>query len=193
MTRASQPDELNDLAERVATLLDGRRLATAESCSAGGLALTLSEAEGASDWLLGGVVAYHRDVKYDVLDVARGPVVNHETAHSMARGVVRLLGADVAVGITGATGPAGLDGAPPGTVFIGFSIDGVEDTVEHHFEGSREEVTTAAIRGALEGLVERLGGDDQSDRSALGASTPGDSTGGDPTSSSSRSTSSSPT
>ena len=77
--------------------------------------------------------------------------------------VVRLLGADVAVSITGAAGPDGLDGAAPGTVFVGFSVDGIEDTIEYHFDGDPEAVTIAAAEAALAGLVERLGGDDETD------------------------------
>ena len=152
-------DVLRAQAQQVADLLDGRRIATAESCTAGAVAHALATTEGASDFLLGGVVAYHRDVKYDVLDVPRGPVVNHQAAHAMVRGVVRLLGADVAVSITGAAGPDGLDGAEPGTVFIGFSVDGIEDTIEYRFDGDPGAVTTAAATAALVGLVERLGGE----------------------------------
>jgi nicotinamide-nucleotide amidase len=149
-------DGARALAQQVADLLDGRRIATAESCTAGGIAQALATADGASDFLLGGVVAYHRDVKYDVLDVPRGPVVNHRSAGAMARGVARLLGADVAVAVTGAAGPSGLDGAEAGTVFVGFSIDGIDDTAEYHFDGDPESVTNRAVTAALAGLVERL-------------------------------------
>jgi PncC family amidohydrolase len=147
------------LAQQVADVLDGRRIATAESCTAGAIAQALATAAGASEFLLGGVVAYHRDVKYDVLDVPRGPIVNHRTARAMARGVARLLAADVTVAVTGAAGPDGLDGAQVGTVFIGFSVDGIEDTVEHRFAGDPEAVTEAATLAALRGLIERLGRD----------------------------------
>jgi nicotinamide-nucleotide amidase len=148
--------ELKDLAQAVGDRIGNRRLATAESCTAGEIAQALATAKHASVWLLGGIVAYHRDVKYKVLGVPRGPVVNHETAQRMAVAVGRLLGAEVAVSATGAAGPSGQDGAEPGTVFLGFVVDGRCDTERHLFAGEPEDVTHAAVAAALSGLRSRL-------------------------------------
>jgi nicotinamide-nucleotide amidase len=68
-----------------------------------------------------------------------------------------LLHADAVVSVTGAAGPDGLDGAPAGTVFIGYWCDGVVDSVEHHFDGDPADVLTAATRAALAGLADRMG------------------------------------
>jgi nicotinamide-nucleotide amidase len=147
------------LAVRVAAIADARgdrRIGTAESCTAGMVATALASGEQASDWFRGGVVSYHRDVKYDLLEVPRGPVVNHETARAMVEGAARALGADAVVSVTGAAGPDGLDGAPPGTVFVGFLVDGKVDSVEHHFAGEPAQVCASAALAALDGLADRL-------------------------------------
>src|SRR3954447_20537553 len=78
-----------------------RAAAAAESLTGGNVSAALSAIEGASSWFLGGVVAYAETVKFDLLGVHRGPVVNAETAHQMATGVAELLGADFAVATTG--------------------------------------------------------------------------------------------
>ena len=61
----------------------------------------MARASGASEWFRGGIVAYSRAVKHDLLDVPRGPVVSEAAAVAMAGGACRLLGADVAIAVTG--------------------------------------------------------------------------------------------
>jgi nicotinamide-nucleotide amidase len=175
--------QLHSLAQQVGSSVDDRRVATAESCTAGLVAQALATGERASAWFLGGVVSYHRDVKYDILDVPHGPVVNHGAAQAMATGVARLLGADAAVSVTGAAGPDGQDGVEPGTVFLGFVVDGRVDSEEHRFGGGPERVCEQAARGALAGLAQRLA----PDAAQLASSAD------EPASASSRSTSSSST
>jgi len=92
--------------------------AAAESLTGGQVSAGLSAIEGASDWFVGGVVAYAPEVKFDLLAVDRGPVVNAATARQMATGVARLLHADFAVATTGVGGPGPQEGRPEGTVFI---------------------------------------------------------------------------
>jgi PncC family amidohydrolase len=96
---------------------------------------------GASEWFRGGVVAYHEQVKFDVLGVPVGPVVSEKAALAMAEGVRRVTGSDVGLGITGVAGPDEQEGAPPGTIFIGISLPGgVTSTRELHMVGDRERV-----------------------------------------------------
>jgi nicotinamide-nucleotide amidase len=149
-------ESARSLVAAIVGAVGGRAVATAESCTAGAIAQALAEGKDASEWFRGGVVAYHRVVKYGVLGVPRGPVVNHETACAMAVGAGRLLGADVVVATTGAAGPDGLDGAAPGTVFVGYWLDGDLSSDEHHFTGRPAEVCDAAVHAALEGLAQRL-------------------------------------
>ncbi|MFZ5850450.1 MAG: CinA family protein [Actinomycetota bacterium] len=105
--------QLADLAAR-----RGLTVAVAESLTGGLLASRLAAAPGASTWFAGGIVAYARAVKHDLLGVPPGPVVSGPAARAMAGSVARLLGADVALGVTGVGGPGEQDGEPPGTVFV---------------------------------------------------------------------------
>jgi nicotinamide-nucleotide amidase len=97
---------------QVATLLRGRRLGLAESCSGGLLAARITNLPGASAYMAGSVVSYSNEAKADLLGVdpeliaARG-AVSLEVAEQMAHGALDRFGADVAVSITGIAGPDG--------------------------------------------------------------------------------------
>ena len=97
---------------QVATLLLGHQLGLAESCSGGLLAARITDLEGASEYMAGGVVAYSNEAKADLLGVdpelieAKG-AVSPEVAEAMAIGALERFGADVAVSITGIAGPGG--------------------------------------------------------------------------------------
>jgi nicotinamide-nucleotide amidase len=153
------------LAERVGELALSRdlKVAVAESLTGGMVASALAVAGRSSEWFLGSLVAYASDVKHDVLDVPPGPVVSATAASAMARGVRRLLKADVAVAVTGAGGPGGQDGREPGTVFIAF--DGGDEhrvvRLELHDEPKVVCATsaTASLRMLVEGLETLAGGE----------------------------------
>lgn len=106
----------------VAWLLAGRRIATAESCTAGLLAARLTDRPGSSDYVMGGVVSYSNEAKIELLDVdpalieAHG-AVSEPVAQAMAAGALQRFGADTAVAITGIAGPdGGTAEKPVGTV-----------------------------------------------------------------------------
>jgi nicotinamide-nucleotide amidase len=146
----------DELATRIGELLDGRSVATAESCTGGLVAQALARATGSLEWFRGGVVAYHRGVKFDVLGLTPGPVVTERAAREMAEGVARLLDADVAVSVTGAAGPDPLDGAEPGTVVVGTMVGDRSDARVLHFEGDPAAVCTQACAATLDALVGAL-------------------------------------
>lgn len=135
----------------------GLKVAVAESLTGGMVASALAEAPGSSTWFRGAVVAYAREVKHQLLDVPPGPVVSAEAAASMAEGVRRLLGADIAVALTGAGGPDEQDGQPPGTAFLALS-DGLHTQVEHHFfdDDDPAEVCDRTAAEALQMLLKYL-------------------------------------
>ncbi|WFG45188.1 CinA family protein [Pseudonocardia alni] len=114
------PNELDDLAARISDLASsaGRTVAVAESLTGGMVSAALAASSGAGEWYRGGLVAYSSQVKHDVLDVPDGPVVDPDAARVMAERVRKLLGADIAVALTGAGGPDPQDGQDPGTVFL---------------------------------------------------------------------------
>ncbi|MET0510073.1 MAG: competence/damage-inducible protein A, partial [Thermoleophilaceae bacterium] len=98
--------------DQVADLLSGRRLAVAESCTAGLMAARLTEVAGSSAYFAGGVVAYANEAKVGMLGVdpeliERYGAVSPEVAAAMADGALERFGADTAVSITGVAGPGG--------------------------------------------------------------------------------------
>jgi nicotinamide-nucleotide amidase len=113
----------------VAGLLAGRRIATAESCTAGLLAARLTELAGASDYVAGGVVSYSNEAKVELLGVdsaliAAHGAVSEPVAEAMARGAVQRFRADTAVAITGIAGPGGgTADKPVGTVCFSVLLD----------------------------------------------------------------------
>ncbi len=74
------------LAHRVAELLDGRTVATAESCTAGRVAEALATVERATEFLRGGIIAYQEWIKRDMLGVTADSVLTSEAAAQMAIG-----------------------------------------------------------------------------------------------------------
>lgn len=147
-----------NLAERIAELAVQNKVsvAVAESLTSGQIAAALGAAPSASEWFLGGVIAYTHQVKYDVLDVPEGPVVTAEAAAAMAAGVRRLTSAQVAIAVTGAGGPDGQDGQPPGTVFIGACTADRLHTEHHDFDGEPAQVVEQTVATALRLLLKLL-------------------------------------
>ena len=108
--------------DQVAQLLAGRRIATAESCTAGLVAARLTDLPGSSAYVAGGVVAYANEAKSGLLDVDPALIETHgavsePVAEAMAEGALRRFGADTAVATTGIAGPGGgTEDKPVGTV-----------------------------------------------------------------------------
>ena len=134
----------------------GLTLAVAESLTGGLIASRLVNVPGASTWFRGGVVSYASEVKYDVLGVAKGPVVSGDAAEAMARGVRELLGADVAVSVTGVAGPEFQDDQKPGTVFVGLDLEGDVSHVRLQLPGDRPRVRSYSAISALDALRRAL-------------------------------------
>lgn len=145
----------------VVSLLQGRHLATAESCTGGGIGAALTSVSGASQVYLGGVISYDSRIKAEVLGVSREILetlgaVSAPVAEMMASGVRRLMDADVAVSVTGLAGPGGDEfGHPVGTVFVGYSDENGTISREYHFSGDREAVRRQTVAAALELILEQ--------------------------------------
>jgi nicotinamide-nucleotide amidase len=116
--------------DQVAELLAGRRIATAESCTAGLLAARLTERPGSSSYVAGGVVAYADEAKVELLGVDPGLIdahgaVSEPVAQAMAEGALRRFRADTAIAITGVAGPGGgTELKPVGTVCFSVMVPG---------------------------------------------------------------------
>ena len=127
-------------------------VAVAESLTGGALSEQLAKGQDAGDWFAGGVVAYRNQTKYRALGVPEGPVVTPEAARAMARGVLDLVGADIAVAVTGVGGPGEEEGRPAGTVFSCVATRTSVHDFSHRFDGDPEQVVEATIVHALRQL-----------------------------------------
>ena len=135
----------------------GLTLGLAESVTGGLVAGRLTGIVGASDVLRGSIVSYASEVKFDLLGVTPGPVVNEDTAGQMALGARRVLGSSVGLALTGVAGPAEQDGMPVGTVCIGLAVGDEVHTATTRLPGQREQVRQMSVITSLDFLRRRLG------------------------------------
>ncbi|HMJ17093.1 MAG TPA: competence/damage-inducible protein A [Gemmatimonadaceae bacterium] len=133
----------------------GYKLAVAESCTGGLLGERLTNIPGSSDVFLGGVIAYHNDVKRNLLgvraeDLEEYGAVSEQVALQMASGVREKLGVDVGVSVTGIAGPGGGTAEKPvGLVWIAVHASEVKAR-RFHVGGDRAEIRQRAAQAALE-------------------------------------------
>lgn len=151
---------MTDLASKVISAYAGKTLATAESCTGGGIGQALTAVAGSSAVYKGGIVSYCDEIKRSLLGVAEDTLktysaVSAAVAEEMAFGARRALKADVSVSVTGLAGPGGdVYGNPVGTVFIGYASAKQTFSREYHFPGDRDAVRSQAITEALSLLLE---------------------------------------
>lgn len=143
------------LCKQVLEKLSGRTLATAESCTGGGIGAALTAIPGSSSVYRGGIISYCNEIKHRLLGVdeqllKQYGAVSGPVAKAMAQGARTALDTDVAVSVTGLAGPGGDEfGNPVGTVFLGYSDEKTSFSMEFHFSGEREAVRNQAIRAAM--------------------------------------------
>jgi nicotinamide-nucleotide amidase len=153
--------------DQVAELLAGRRIATAESCTAGLLAARLTDRPGSSDYVAGGVVVYADDAKTGLLEVdpeliQRHGAVSEEVAAAMAEGALRRFEADTAVAVTGIAGPGGgTPEKPVGTVCWSVLLrEGTSLTRTLLLPGDRSDIRERSTTVAMHLLRRLLSGTD---------------------------------
>jgi len=131
-------------------------IATAESCTGGGIAKLLTEFPGASKYFKGGIVAYDNKIKTNLLDVKSDSIdkfgaVSAEVALEMARNTRKKLYSSIGISISGIAGPDGGSPAKPvGTFFIGFSSEKIETSYKFFFSSSRDFIRTFSAYKALD-------------------------------------------
>ncbi len=132
-------------------------VAVAESCTGGLVMAQIVATPGSGDWFKGGVVAYDKQVKMDLLGIEPGPVVTSEAAARMASTVRRLVGTDLGVATTGEMGPDPEEDVPVGTLFVGLADS--QATRVHHIvlSGGPDRIRAAATELALLHLRRRAG------------------------------------
>jgi nicotinamide-nucleotide amidase len=122
----------------------------AESVTGGLIGARLTSVAGASEVFRGSIVSYASDVKFELLGVSNGPVVNEQAAIEMARGAARLLRCDVALAVTGVAGPTEQDGVPVGTLCVGLVWPGGELTRTLRLPGQREQMRQFSVINSLD-------------------------------------------
>lgn len=151
---------MTSLCCKVLEALAGKTLATAESCTGGGIGAALTAIPGSSAVYKGGIISYTNWVKHNLLGVDQHLLdtlgaVSAPVAEAMAKGAREAIQADIAVSVTGLAGPGGDGfGNPVGLVFIGYSDAGKTLSRRFLFPGSREEIRQAACREALKFILE---------------------------------------
>lgn len=163
-----KPGDMTDSRELIAVLAArGLTVAVAESLTGGLLIAALIAPAGASAVVNGGVVVYNTELKHSLLGVDSALLAEHgpvhpDVARQLARNVRERLAvagrpADIGIATTGIAGPDPQDGIPPGTVYLGLSIDDETLSRELCLSGSRDEVRASAVVAATDWLAEVLG------------------------------------
>ena len=140
----------------------GLTLGVAESVTGGLVSGRITAVPGASQAFRGCIVSYASEVKFDLLGVPEGPVVNEATAAAMAEGVCRVLGSDVGLALTGVAGPAEQDGMPVGTLCVGVSLPDAGPAGRRTFTrtlrlpGQRDQMRQMSVISALDLLRREL-------------------------------------
>lgn len=121
----------------------GLTVATAESCTGGMIAGTLTEVAGSSDVVDRGFVTYSNEAKQDMLGVPPALLKEHgavsePVAIAMAEGALRNSRADIAVSVTGVAGPGGgTETKPVGLVHIACARRGAATMHQRHVFADR--------------------------------------------------------
>lgn len=151
------PDEDDSIEASIHRMLreKGWKIATAESCTAGGLSNRLASLPGSSDVFAGGVVAYMNGVKENVLHVSRETLNTHsavsvEVTEEMALGVEDIFHSDVSCAISGYLGPGGGTATNPvGTVCITVRTPSFVHSEKYSFSGPRQDILQKTVQSAL--------------------------------------------
>ncbi len=158
MGRRMTDPELMQLSEQVGQALKARgaTVTTAESCTGGWVAKTLTDIAGSSAWFERGFVTYSNEAKSQMIGVSEATLLDHGAVSEpvvveMAIGALRAARADYAISVSGIAGPDGGSAEKPvGTVWFGVaSASGQGVTQRECFAGDREAVRRQATAYAL--------------------------------------------
>jgi nicotinamide-nucleotide amidase len=156
------PAELAELLVR-RLITRGLTIATAESCTGGGIGQAITAIAGSSACFLGGVISYANSVKIHQLGVPAELLETHgavsePVARAMAEGARTRLGSDIGVSTTGIAGPGGgTPEQPVGTVDIAVATAAGTTYKRLRLHGKRDRVRYAATLWALKLVWDQLG------------------------------------
>jgi nicotinamide-nucleotide amidase len=139
------------------------RVATAESCTGGGIAAAVTAVPGSSAWFEYGIVSYANVAKEKLLKVKRETLesegaVSKTVVEQMVQGALQLSGANIAVAVSGIAGPEGGTAEKPvGTVWFAWGLaSGAITSTCCHFSGDRISIQQQSVIYALKGLLKLL-------------------------------------
>ena len=156
---------MDALAAQVGRLLKahGLMLATAESCTGGGVAYAVTGIAGSSAWFERGFITYANEAKREMLGVALDTLTHHgavseAVVREMVAGTLQHSHAQVSLAVSGIAGPdGGTADKPVGTVWFAWGIKGRACVAQrHHLMGNRAEIRAQSVRIALQGVVDLL-------------------------------------
>ncbi|AIR89806.1 damage-inducible protein CinA [Pseudomonas cremoricolorata] len=136
------------------------QVATAESCTGGGIAEAITRVPGSSAWFEAGYVTYSNQQKTRQLGVPAAlfeqvGAVSQEVVEAMVRGAQAASGARFAVAVSGVAGPGGGSPSKPvGTVWLAWGDGARVHSQRHQFAGDRDAVREQSVRAALDGLLQ---------------------------------------
>lgn len=142
------------------------KIATAESCTGGLLAKTITDVSGASSVFDMGIVSYANEIKNKFLNVPNEILntvgaVSYETAEAMAKGIVEAANADIGVGITGIAGPTGgTSEKPVGLVYYSIYFKNNDKMIIEKLllNGTRDEIRKETVNKVIEKVITELEG-----------------------------------
>ena len=157
-------DHIAQLVEQLAELAIQKNimLATAESCTGGGIATAMTALAGSSAWFDAGFVTYSNEAKNRMLNVPMAVIETHgavseSVVEAMTAGAVANSQAQLSVAVSGVAGPGGgTESKPIGTVWIAWRSASESVTQLYQFNGDRDSVRLQTVEQALSGLVKLL-------------------------------------
>jgi len=142
----------------------GLKLATAESCTGGGVAYAITDVAGSSAWFERGFITYSNLAKQQMLGVSEATLIQHgavseAVVREMVAGALANSAAQLALAVSGIAGPeGGTPDKPVGTVWFAWGIKhGATHAQRHQIDGNRAAVRAQAVRVALQGALDLLG------------------------------------
>ena len=155
---------MENVEKEISCLLKAKslQLATAESCTGGGIAAAITSVPGSSDYFKGSIVAYSNKVKTDLLNVSPSTLqkygaVSEETVKEMVQGVMNLLETDCAIATSGIAGPGGgTPEKPVGTIWIAAAYQNNIVTMKQEGDNGRMRNIQNTIQNSLSLLINLL-------------------------------------
>ncbi len=140
-------------------IADNITIATAESCTGGLLAYSITKNKDSSKIYRGGYISYSNELKIRNLNVKKTTIkkygaVSKETAEEMVKGLFIKTKTNICISTTGIAGPGGGSNSKPvGLVYIGIRVNGKIEIIKKKFKGSRIEIQKKCVNSIFKYLL----------------------------------------